>query len=352
MDKNASIRFVNSPPDNRKSFDWLTTTSKIHNRKFYGLALSAMLLALSFPAAAQQPGKIPWIGYLAGAGSGPSPAFILGLRDLGYIEGKSIAFVFRTTEGKSERFADLAAELVRLKVDVIVADGTLPTLAAKKATSTIPIVMTTSTDPVGSGLVASFARPGGNVTGLTSVTGELGGKLLELLKEIVPRLSRVAILGQSGAANEVFLKETEVPAPALKIQLISVVFGGPEDFEGAFRAMTKERVNGLLVRIFPNVNSAHSKRVAELAVKSRLPSISARSTWVDAGGLMSYGADPNIQYRRAAVYVDKILKGTKPADLPVEAPMKFEFAINLQTAKQIGLTITQSVLYRADKVIK
>ena len=296
--------------------------------------------------------KIPWIGYLAATGSGPSPAFIQGLRDLGYVEGKNIAIVFRTAEGKSERTADLAAELVRLKVDVIVADNTAAALALKKATSTIPIVMTTSTDPVGSGLIASFARPGGNVTGLTSVTGEIGGKHLELLKEIVPRLNRVAILMAEGRANDLFIKEAEVPARALKIQLISFVFGGPDDFEGAFRAMTKERANGLLVRLGPRGSSGYDKRVAELAAKSRLPSISNSTRWADAGGLMSYGADFNISDRRAATYVDKILKGTKPADLPVEAPMKFQMTINLKTAKEIGVTIPPNVLARADKVIK
>jgi len=233
-------------------------------------------LALGVTAEAQQLGKIPWIGYLAATGSGPSPAFLQGLLDLGYVEGKNIAIVFRTAEGKSERNADLAAELVRLKVD----DAAL---ALKKATSTIPIVMTTSTDPVGSGLIASFARPGGNVTGLTSVTGEIGGKHLELLKEIVPRLNRVAILRSEGRATDLFIKEAEVPAQALKIQLISFVFGGPDDFEGAFRAMTKEGANGLLVRLGPRGSSGYDKRVAELAAKSRLPSIANPTRWAEAG---------------------------------------------------------------------
>ena len=310
-----------------------------------------MLLALPFPAHAQQPAKIPWIGYLARSGSGPSPAFILGLRDLGYIEGKNIGVVFRTAVGKPERYAELAAELVRLKVDIIVTDNTRAALALKKATSTIPIVITNSTDPVGTGLVASFARPGGNVTGLTNISGELGGKVLELLKEIVPKLTRAAILRGAGPANDLFVKETEVPARALKIQLISMVVEGPDDLEGAFRAMSKERVNGLLVR-FGQVSSDYVKRVAELAIKNRLPAIGTASGWVEAGGLMFYGADQNVQYRRAAVYVDKILKGRTPADLPIEAPMKFEFEINLQTAKQIGLTTPQTVLFRATKVIK
>ena len=303
-------------------------------------------------AQAQQPAKVPRMGYLAASGSSPNQAFVQGMRELGYVEGKNIGFVFRTAEGKSERNADLAAELVRLKVDVIIADGSNLSLAAKKATSTIPIVMTTSTDPVGTGLVASLARPGGNVTGLTSVGGELGGKMLELLKEVVPRLTRVAILTTKSAANNLFVKETEVPARALGLQLIPVLVQGSDDFKGAFRAMTKERANGLVMRLPPRTDFAHFKRVAELTMKNRLPAIGTANAWVDAGGLMSYGADPNISYRRAAVYVDKILKGTKPADLPVEAPTKFELLINLKAAKQIGLTIPPNVLVRADRVIR
>jgi putative tryptophan/tyrosine transport system substrate-binding protein len=321
------------------------------NTKIIICMVAAALLSNASSAHAQQPTKIPWIGYLAATGSGPSPAFIQGLRDLGYVEGKNIAIVFRTAGGKSERISDLAAELVRLKVDLIVTDNTSAALGLKKATGTIPIVMTTSTDPVGSGLITSFARPGGNITGLTSVAGEIGGKNLELLKEIVPRLNRVAILRTEGRANDLFIKETELPARALKIELLSFVFAGPDDFEGAFRAMTKERVNGLLVRLGSRGSSGYEKRVAELAAKSRLPSISTTS-WAEAGGLMSYGPDFNISDRRAATYVDKILKGTKPADLPVEAPMKFQMTINLKTAKQIGVTIPPNVLARADKVIR
>ena len=340
-------------PD-RSSSDLKTVSrTKRDNLKLTGLVAFVFAFALcGVVAHAQQPEKIPWIGYLTGAGSGPSPEFNQGLRDLGYVEGKNIAFAFRTVEGKTERYADLAAELVRLKVDIIIADGSAPTLALKKATGTIPIVMANSSDPVGIGLVASFARPGGNVTGLTNISVEIGGKILELLKEIVPRLNRVAILTTASAVTDVFLKEAEAPARALKLQLIPVMVHGPDGFEGAFRAMTKEKVNGLVIRLQPNRFSAHYKRVAELAIKNRLPSIAQQFTWTDAGGLMSYGADINVQYRRAAVYVDKILKGRKPAELPVEAPMKFEFAINLQTAKQIGLTIPQTVLFRATKVIK
>jgi putative ABC transport system substrate-binding protein len=313
------------------------------------------VFALSSFAEAQQPGKIPWIGYLAGTGSGPSPAFIQGLKDLGYIEGKNIGFVYRTAEGESGRYADLAAELVRLKVDIIVADSTGMILAAKKATNTIPVVMTGRfTDPVGVGLVASLARPGGNITGLTNISGELGGKQLELLKEILPKLNRVAILRASSGTgvDDVFIKEAEVPARALGVKLVIVKIQGPDDFDDAFRSMTKERANGLVIRLLPNTYSVPFKRVANLTMKNRLPSISQQSTWTDAGGLISYGADPNIMYRRAATYVDKILKGAKPADLPIETPTKFELRINLKTSKEIGLTIPQSVLYRADRVIK
>jgi putative ABC transport system substrate-binding protein len=313
-----------------------------------------LLLAVLLPAApgAQQAGKIPWLGYLAGSGSSPNQAFVQGMRDLGYIEGKNIGFVYRTTEGKRESYADFIAELVRLKVDIIVTDSTDAALLAKKATSMIPIVMTRGTDPVGAGLVTSLARPGGNVTGLTSVTGELAGKLLELLKETIPKLTRAAILRPEGRADDLFVKQAEVPGRALGVQLIPVVVQGPDDIEGAFLAMGKERVNGLVMRLPASGYSTHYKRVAELTMKNRLPAISTQTTWVDAGGVMSYGPDFSIGYRRAATYVDKILKGAKPADLPVEQPTKFELAINLKAAKQIGLTIPPNVLARADKIIK
>ena len=321
-------------------------------RPIFSVAAGFFLFALSFASEAQQAGKIPWVGYLAGAGSGPSQAFIQGLRNLGYVEGKNIAFVFRSAEGRSERYSDLAAELVQLKVDIIVADFTSASLAAKKATTTIPIVMTNGTDPVGTGLVTSLARPGGNVTGLTNISGELGGKALELLKEIVPKLSRVAILRTAGGtADNVFVKEIEVPARALGVQLVPVKIQGPDDLEDAFQVMTKERINGLVVRLLAN-SYIPLKRVADLTIKNRLASIAQQHRWTDAGGLMSYGADPNINYRRAATYVDKILKGTKPADLPIEQPTKFELVINLKTAKQIGLTIPPNVLARADRVIR
>src|SRR5215471_9071123 len=322
------------------------------NQRIFGVALSCLLFALCSSINAQQPAKIPWVGYLAGSGSSPNPAFVQGMRDLGYIEGKNIGFVYRTTEGKRESYADFVAELVRLKVDVIVTDSTDAALPAKKATSTIPIVMTRGTDPVGAGLVTSLARPGGNVTGLTSVTGELAGKLLELLKEIRPKLTRAAILRPEGRADDLFVKEAEVPGRALGVQLIPVVVQGPDDIERAFLAIGKERVDGLVMRLPASGYSTHYKRVAELTMKNPLPAIGTQTIWVDAGGLMSYGPDFSIGYRRAATYVDKILKGAKPADLPVEQPTKFELVINLKTAKQIGLIIPPNVLARADKVIK
>jgi putative ABC transport system substrate-binding protein len=322
------------------------------NKKIVVSVLATLILASFHLAQAQQPGKIPWIGYLAGAGSGPSPAFIQGLRNLGYVEGKNIGIIYRVTEGRTERYADLAAELVRLKVDVIVADTTGVALALKKATSSIPIVMASSTDPVGTGLVASVARPGGNVTGLTTLTEELGGKQLELLKEIVAGLNRVAILRPTGLANDIFVKATEPTARALGVKIIPLVFRGPEDFEDAFRSATKERANGLIDRLGPTVSSTDRKRVVELTVKNRLPTISGFASWADNGGLLTYGPDRTVMYRRAATYVDKILKGAKPSELPVEQPMKFELTINLKAAKQIGLTIPPNVLARADKVIR
>ncbi|HEX2930319.1 MAG TPA: ABC transporter substrate-binding protein [Candidatus Binatia bacterium] len=303
-------------------------------------------------AQAQQPARIPWIGYLAGSGSGPVPAFLEGLRELGYVETKNIGIVFRTSESRPERYPDLVAEVVRLKVDVILVDGSSFALTVKKATSSIPIVVSSSTDPVGTGLINSMARPGGNVTGLTTLSEELGGKLLELLKEIVPGVNRIAILRPRGLANDIFIKETEPTAQRLGIKLLPLVFRGPEDFEELIRSATKERANGLIERQGPSISMADRKRVVELTMKNRLPTISTFSGWADIGGLVAYGADRNAIYRRAAYYVDKILKGAKPADLPVEAPTKFELVINLKAAKQIGVTIPQNVLARADKVIR
>jgi len=322
------------------------------SKSVFCIALGAMLFALCRFAHAQQPTKFPWIGYLAGSGSGPAPSFIEGLRDLGYVEAKNIGIVFRTSESRSERYADLVAEVVRLKVDVIVADGSTLALTVKKATSSIPIVVSSSTDPVGTGLINSMARPGGNVTGLSTLTEELGGKQLELLKEVVPGLKRVAILRPTGPANDLFVSATETTARALGVKIVSLVFRGSEDFEELFRSATKEHTNGLIDRLGPTMSLTDRKRVVELTVKNRLPGISSFASWTDNSGLLTYGPDRRAMYRRAAAYVDKILKGAKPADLPVEAPTKFELIINLKAAKQIGLTIPPNVLARADRVIK
>jgi putative ABC transport system substrate-binding protein len=279
-------------------------------------------------------------------------AFRQGLRELGYVERKNIVIEWRYGQEKPDRVSELAAELVRLKVDVIVSGGNSATQAAKKATNTIPIVMTQSSDPVASGFVASLARPGGNITGLSTLAPEISGKRLELLKEIVPKLSRVAVLGTStspGNAQE--LREVELAVGALRVKLQYLDLLSSKDIETAFRAASKERADAVLM-MSGAVGSSQRKEIAELAVKSRLPAIYEQAAYVEDGGLMSYGVSVTDLARRAATYVDKILKGAKPADLPVEQPMKFEFIINLKAAKQIGLTIPPNVLVRADKVIK
>ena len=316
------------------------------------IVVIAVLALSSLQAHAQDSAKIAWVGYLTGAGPSPAKAFVEALRELGYVEGKNIGFVYRSTEGKSDRNAPLAAELVSLKVEVILADGSGAVSAAKKATSTVPIVMTTSTDPVGNGLIASLARPGGNVTGLTSITGEFAGKLLELLKEIVPELTRVAVLHPGGAADDLFVKQAKASARSFKLDVLSFPIHGSEEIESTFQMMLKEKCNGLVMRLPANSHVAHFRQVALLSMRNHLPAISPDLVWVEQDGLLSYGTDRSIRYRRAAVYVDKILKGAKPAELPVEAPTKFDFIINLKTAKQMGLAIPPNVLARADRVIK
>ena len=328
----------------------------VGNRSVFCLVLSALLFALSWSAEAQQPTKVYRLGFLSGGSAGSSStveAFRQGLRDLGYVEGKNVSIEYRYAEGRSEnRYPEILSDLLRLKVEVIVADGSGPSRAAKKATNTIPIVMTTSTDPVGQGLVASLARPGGNVTGLTSVSEELGGKLLDLTREILPRLTRIAVAFPDGRAGELFMKQTVLPARRLGLNLMPLVITGPSDYENVIRAATKGRADAIISRLGPSPSSADRKQFMTLATKRRLPVISQGSDDAEAGALLSYGRDQIAQYRRVAVFVDKILKGAKPADLPVEAPTKFELVINLRAAKQLGLTIPQSVLYRADKVIK
>jgi putative tryptophan/tyrosine transport system substrate-binding protein len=326
------------------------------NTKMIICLLAAALLFTASFAEAQQPGKVPRIGYLiTSSPSAIAPrmeAFQQGLRELGYVEGKNIVIERLHAEGKLDRLPELAAELVRLNVDVIVTSGPTATRPAKGATSTIPIVMTFDDDPVGSGFVASLARPGGNITGLSTLAPEISGKQLELLKEIVPRLSRVAVFGTStrqGTAQA--LKEMELAAGALAVKLQYLDIEDPKDIETAFRAASKGRADALLVLQSPVFNSQRAQ-IADLAQKSRLPAAYPRREFVEDGGLMSYGASISDLDRRAATYVDKILKGAKPADLPVEQPIKFEFIINLKAAKQIGLTIPPNVLARADKVLK
>ena len=320
------------------------------------ILIVAILLAVAGIAEAQQPKKISRIGFLIG--SSPTAiaarieAFRQGLRDLGYVEGKNIVIEWRYAEGKLDRLPALAAELVRLKIDIIGTGSPATTRAAKEATVTIPIVMAQDTDPVANGFVASLARPGGNITGLSTLAPELSGKQLELLKETVPRLSRVAVLGNSTVpGNAQALKEMELAAGAFKVQLQYVDVLDLKDIETAFRAVSKGRADAVLVLGNP-IFLSQRIQITDLAVKSRLPAIYERPEYVDDGGLMTYGVNINELYRRAATYVDKILKGAKPADLPVEQPTKFELVINLKTAKQIGLAIPPNVLARADKVIK
>jgi putative ABC transport system substrate-binding protein len=327
------------------------------NQRIFALVVGVMLFALCVSADAQQPTKVPRIGYVMAQSRSTASVridpFRQGLRELGYVEGKNIVIEWRFAEEKPDRLSALAAELARLKVDIIVTSGRIPTRAAKETTSTIPIVMTQDSDPVANGFVASLARPGGNITGLSTLAPELSGKRLELLKEIIPKLSRVAVFGTSTMPGEAqMLREVELAAKAfgVKIQYLDVL--SPKDLETAFRAAVKGRAEAVLPMWAGAVAMPHRTEIAELAVKNRLPTIFSSSPFVDAGGLMSYSANIADLDRRAATYVDKILKGAKPADLPVEQPKKFEFIINLKAAKQIGLTIPPNVLARADKVIR
>jgi putative ABC transport system substrate-binding protein len=323
------------------------------------LTLYAILFAFCSSAQAQQAKKITRIGYLSttdpSRDSSRSEAIRLALRELGYIEGQNIAFEYRYAEGKADRYPELAAELVRLKVDIIVVSGGSGGVrAAKNATKTIPIVMSgVAPDPVEAGLVESLARPGGNVTGLTSLSRELGEKRLELLKEAAPKVTRVAVLyDRASPTGGREVKEIlPVAARALGLTLQPREIRAADDFEKVFAALNKQRPDGLYV---PSgaLMGANQKRTISFALESRLPAMYSNKNAVDAGGLMSYSADPTDSFRRVAYYVDRILKGAKPADLPVEQPMKFELVINLKTAKQIGLTIPPNLLARADKVIK
>jgi putative ABC transport system substrate-binding protein len=322
------------------------------------LATVAGLLAAPLAAEAQQAATVPRIGYLATNLAGSphvTEAFLQGLRDLGYVEGRNVVIEYRDAEGKFERLPALAAELVALKVDVIVVGATPQALAARQATRTLPIVFAAAGDPVGSGLVTSLARPGGNVTGSSVLAPELIGKCLEQLTQAVPGISRVAVLWQPGVLPERtdkdMLKGADVAARALGVRLQLVEARGPDDFDRAFSDMTRARAGALTA--LPSVMFFNERRrLVDLAAKNRLPAVYQVREFVDAGGLMAYGPNAADMYRRAATYVDKILKGAKPADLPVEQPTKFELVINLKTAKALGLTIPQSVLGRADEVIQ
>jgi putative ABC transport system substrate-binding protein len=331
--------------------------SKIQNRKWVGLSIIAFVLVVCGEVAeAQQARKIPRIGYLFANFPTTSPArreaFRQGLRELGYVEGKNIVIEYRYAEGKPGRLSEFAAELVRLNVDVIVTGGPAPTRAAKEATVKIPIVMGFDNDPVGSGFVASLARPGGNITGLSTLSPEISGKQLELLKEILPKLSRAAILGISTSpGNAQALKETELAAGALGVKLQYLDVLEPKDIEIAFREASKGRAEAVLMLVSPVLNTQRSQ-IVDLAIKNRVPAVYGQQEFVEAGGLMTYGVSLIDLFRRAATYVDKILKGREPADLPVEQPRKFELIINLKAAKQIGLTIPPNVLARADRVIR
>ena len=316
--------------------------------------LPALILATIQLAGAQQAAKVPRIGVLMVGTEKTTTslkAFFQRLHELGYLEGKNIVVEYRYAEGKLERLPDLAAELVRSNVAVIVTSGTPATQAAKQATSTIPIVVGSAGDLVGVGLVASLAKPGGNVTGLTAISPDLSGKRLELLTGVLPKASRVAVLWYPSQWDDMEVKQTESVAQALGVQIQSVQVRRPEDFQSAYATMIRERARAVII-IQTGFTGTYRTQLLELAAKNRLASMCDSPVWADDGCLMSYGPNRADLYRRAAVYVDKILKGTKPSDLPVEQPTKFEFIINLKTAKQIGLTIPPNMLARANKVIK
>jgi putative tryptophan/tyrosine transport system substrate-binding protein len=332
----------------------------IRKAKAFGFALCITLVVFSGLTEAQQTTKIPRIGYVAlrntPTSTIPDPAAVAfreGLREMGYVEGKNIFVEYRYAEGKSERIPGLVDELVRLKVDVLVSPNSDSIQAAKQASKTIPVVMVTTRDPVEAGFVDSLARPGGNITGLTRLTRELSGKRLELLKEVVPQLPQVGILrNMDGPGVSTSFKEYETAARRLKIQLQSLEVRGPSpDFAAAFRAASKGRVSAVIT-VSDGLTLSYPKQIADFAIKNRLPSMFESKVYPEAGGLASYSSNEAESYRRAATYVDKILKGAKPGDLPVEQPAKFEFVINLRTAKALNLTIPQTVLFRADKVIK
>lgn len=322
--------------------------------KFLPYALLALILTTIHLAEAQQPKKIPRIGVLFRGGPGGSrlEAFRQGLHDLNYIEGKNIIIEYRFAKGNSERIPDLAADLIHKKVDLIITSGTAQARAIQQVTTTTPILVVVTGDPVGTGLVASLARPGGNITGFSIMSPELSGKRLELLKEAVPKIKRVGVLWDALQPDNIHdFKTTQLAAGALGLKLQSLEVQRAEDLKGAFLVTVKQRLHALVV-IGGGIINFHQKRILAFEVENRLPAIHEVLSFAEAGGLMAYGVNVPDLFRRSATYVDKILKGTKPADLPLQQPTKFEFVINLKTAKQIGLTIPQSVLFRADRVIK
>jgi len=324
------------------------------NRRTFLAGTGAVLLAVPLDAEAQQAGRVHRIGFLS-LQSGPTStteAFHQGLRELGYVEGRNLIIEYRWASRKEERLPELAAELVRLKVEVIVTAAAPTIEAARRATSTIPIVMAAVADPVGSGLVANLARPGGNVTGLTALSTELAGKRLQLVHELVPKVTRVAVLAHHGtSATPLFLEEMRSAAQQMKVQLVVQEVNEAGDLLGAFAAMQRERAQALVVQVTP-FSADNAKRIVELGVQHRLPAMYDVRSFVAAGGLVSYGPSLSEMFRRAAFYVDRILKGAKPGDLPIEQPSKFELVINLKTAKALGLTIPPSLLSRADEVIE
>ena len=320
----------------------------------FGFTLSTLLLALCLRAEAQQAAKVARIGYLslAAKASPRDEAFVKQLRDLGWVDGQNIAIEYRWAASKAENLATLADELVGMKVDIIAAAATPAVHAAKNATKTIPIVMISVADAIGSGFVASLAQPGGNITGTTNIMPELAGKRIELLKEVLPKLSRIAFMAYGpDPAHRLFVKDAENAAQSFKIGFQPLVLKSVDEIDGAFQSMVKERAGAVIVQPLFSV-LGQGPRIAALAVKNRIPTISDGFQLVEQGGLMFYGPDSVAAYQRAATFVDKILKGRKPADLPAEQPTKFQFIINLKTAKQMGLTIPQSMLFRADRVIK
>jgi len=337
-------------PLSRHKLNWIIQNLKI------AAPVAALLVALCLPVQAQQPKKVPRLGYLTGtslsANSDRVEAFRHGLREHGYVEEKSILLDWRSAEGKAERLSALVAELIRLKVDIIVTGGPTSNRAAKQATATIPIVMAYDNDPVGNGFVASLARPGGNITGLSTLAPEISGKQLEILKEIVPRLSRAAVLGTSNnPGNAQALSEIELAAKALALKFQYLDVRDQKDIVTVFRAAAKGRADAVLV-LAGSIFGSHRTQVIELAEKNRLPAIYPYPSYMRDGGLMTYSTSFPDLFRRAATYVDKILKGAKPADLPIEQAKKFEFIVSLKAAQRIGLTIPPNVLARADRVIK